>query len=373
MKKNKSKNNNQNAISIKDHSTRFLVSVFVALTFALLSTMYWIVAKNAASLNPANFVLTKTLEEQTEFTDQVAFSPNGKWLASCNSDGKVRIWDASEFKLKLTLDLGKTESEAICFSQDSQQLACGGSSVTLWNPSTVELLRRFKRLPVENSYQTCVNIIQYSPDGKTIATGVGNSIYLWDVATGNQQNKWKAHLSHIYTLDYSPDGTILASAGSDYHEIDDRDTIFSGDSTSFIYLWNPKDGKKLNKLVGHKDEILSLSFSPNGEMLASVSYDESTKIWNVKSGKVLRNIKKSRGSESVVEFAPDGSYIVTGGMDIEPNSIETLVRIYSVTNGNLIQSIKGNKVENRTISYSPDGKKFACGGFDSGIKIYGAP
>jgi WD40 repeat protein len=373
MKKNKPKYNNHNTISIKDHSTRFLPSIFASLTFALLTTMYWLVAENAASLNPANFVLTKTLEEQSEFTDQVTFSPNGKWLASCSGEGKVRIWDASEFNLKLTLDLGKLESQAICFSPDSQQLACGGSSVTLWNPKTGTLLRRFKRLPIENDQQNYINAIQFSPDGKTIATGVYNTIYLWDVATGHQLNKWKAHLSHIDALDYSPDGTILASAGSDYHEIDDRGSIYSGDSTSFIYFWNPENGKKLNKLVGHKEEILSLSFSPNGKMLASASWDESVKIWNTKSGKVLRNIKKPRGYESVVEFAPNGSYIVAGGMDIEPNSIETLVRIYDVTNGNIIQSIIGNKVENRTISFSPDGKKFASGGCDDGIKIYGAP
>ncbi|CAD8099421.1 unnamed protein product [Paramecium sonneborni] len=114
-----------------------------------------------------------------------------------------------------------------------------------------------------------VNSVNFSPDGTTLASGNDDkSIRLWDVKTGQQKAKLDGHNSLVLSVCFSPDGATLASGSYD----------------NSIRLWDVKTGQQKAKLDGHSECVQSVSFSPDGTTLASGSNDKSIRLWDVKTG-----------------------------------------------------------------------------------------
>jgi WD40 repeat protein len=99
----------------------------------------------------------------------------------------------------------------------------------------------------------------------------------------------RGHVNSVYAVSFSPDGQLLASASAD----------------NTIKLWNPASGAELRSLSGHKDGVLSVAFSPDGRMLASAGRERTVKLWDVASG---RQIGTYAGAAPVV-FSPKGGFL----------------------------------------------------------------
>lgn len=157
----------------------------------------------------------------------------------------------------LTGHTGKVFS--VAFSPDGKLLASGGNDNTIrvWDVASGEQLQEF------TGHTDGVVSVTFSPDGKTLAGGA-YLITLWDVETGTRLHTLKGHDSGAYSVAFRSDGKMLASAG----KIDP------------VKLWDVKRGKHLYTLLGH-DQVYCVAFSPDGEKLASGSWENTVMLWKL--------------------------------------------------------------------------------------------
>ena len=210
----------------------------------------------------------------------VAFSLDGTTLAmtECKRTADSREYfvllkDVSSGQDKEVALPGITgEAAFLKLSSDGKTLASieTAKSVKLWDAASGKALATFA-----GSYP-----IAFSRDGKTIALGSDDhGIKIWDVASGkNIASIENHHHQSVYSLEFSPDGMILASAGA----------LEPNSPWHSIRLWDVATGKQIAAHEGHRRAILSISFSPDGKMLASGSDDRTIKLWNVEAASKLR-------------------------------------------------------------------------------------
>ena len=226
--------------------------------------------------NPETGELLKTISDHKGISG-FSFSPDSQTLASVGRDATVQLWDVETGELQKTLQGNDREFRTVAFSADGQLLATGGwlSKIHLWNVETGHLLNTF---PEEYGVET----LAFSPRGRFLASGGGfkdPTIRLWHVPTGEKRltlighakNRNSGHTSDVYSVAFSPDGTLLASGGIDGFR-----------------LWNPITGRALVALTANRGSVSVVAFSSDGRTLAS-GESGAIFLWDVDT--VLRRHK----------------------------------------------------------------------------------
>ncbi|MEO7298720.1 MAG: Ig-like domain-containing protein, partial [Verrucomicrobiota bacterium] len=199
--------------------------------------------------------------------------------------------------------------------------------------------------------QDRVNSVIFSADGNTMISGGSDRlINLWRVSDGALQQTLNSsapfvHESAIESLTITPDASLLASC-----------------SYQLIQLWKLPSGA-MQRLTGHTDWVVGVAFSPNGSLLASASFDTTTKIWQASDGALLKTIT-GIGQQRCVAFSPDGSLLaVAGGGD-------KAVRIFRTSDWTLVRTLFGHSQDVFVVAFSPDGNTIASGGYDRTVKLW---
>ncbi|MFS0519401.1 NB-ARC domain-containing protein [Nostoc sp. UIC 10607] len=187
----------------------------------------------------------------------------------------------------------------------------------------------------------------FSPDGKRLATSIDNEICLWSVANMNQIITYIGHTSWVQSLAFSPNGEILASGSND----------------QTVRLWNVHTGQCLKTLRGHTSWVQSLAFSPDGEILASGSKDQTIKLWRVHTGECLRTLSGHSNRVIFTAFTSNGETLVSGGED-------QTVRVWDVNTGSCLQVLKIPINWVLSITLSPDGQTLATGSDRTTVKLW---
>jgi hypothetical protein len=144
--------------------------------------------------------------------------------------------------------------------------------------------------------------------------------------------------SYVLSVSFSPDG----------------ETIASGIYDKTVKLWRT-DGTLLKTLEGHTDLVLSVNFSPDGDTIASGSNDGTVKLWR-KDGTLLKTLESDQYSVYSVSFSPNGETIASGGLDT--SGLDNRVKLWS-KDGILIKTLEGHTGEVNSVSFSPDGETIA--------------
>ncbi len=181
--------------------------------------------------------------------------------------------------------------------------------------------------------------VAFSPDNQILATGLGSTVKLWRVSDGSRLRTLEGLTSDVLSVAFSPDGQIVAAGG--YNE--------------GVKLWQANDGTLLHDLPGHTFHVLSVAFSPDGQMLASASDDYTVKLWRVSDGMLLHELQGS----NPVAFSPDGQTLVTGSY--------SGVKLFRVRDGALLYQLTGHSSSVESVAFSPDGQTLVTG--SGGIEV----
>jgi WD40 repeat protein len=310
------------------------------------------------------------LEDHQKSVMSVSFSHDHKILATGSKDKTIKLWDVKTGKIIRTLEGHTNEVRSVSFSHNDEILATGSADkmIKLWNIKTGELIDTLQR------HQDTVHSVSFSPKSNILATGSADkTIKLWNIKTRGSSliNTLRGHQKTVYSVSFSPDGETLATGSAD----------------TMIKLWNVlQSGKFISNFIDpnakksttksasqsipstssdRKNEVYSVSFSPDGKTLATGSSDQTIKLWDVQKGKVLHTLEGHEGKVMSVSFSSDSKILATGSFDKK-------IKLWDVHNGNLIQTLSGHKNQVYSVNFSPDrnSKTLATGSFDNTIKLW---
>jgi WD40 repeat protein/uncharacterized caspase-like protein len=292
---------------------------------------------------------TAVLYVQTGHTSlvySVAFSPDGKTLASGSGDRSIKLWSVETGQELRTLSGETKDVRTVAFSPDGKILASGSDNYTvkLWSVETG------RELITITGHQFPVSSVAFSPDGKIVVSGSEDgTIKLWNAETGKELKTLSGHTDFVRSVAFSPDGKTLASG--------------SGDKT--VKVWDAEIGQEIRTLAGHTKNVSSIAFSPGGETLASASWDNTIKFWNAKTGKELRTLDKHSDYVHSITFLPDGKTLASGSAD-------KTIKLWDVETGRELRTLEGQGESVWFVASSPDSKTLAAGSSDGAIKLWSA-
>jgi WD40 repeat protein/transcriptional regulator with XRE-family HTH domain len=282
----------------------------------------------------------------------VAYSPDGKRLATSSQDKTAKIWDAATGRLLLTL-VGHTDSvNSIAFSPDGRHLATSSDDHTakVWDANTG------KELFTLSGHQDIVWSVTYSRDGKLIATaGTGDrTVRLWEATTG-QLRRVLQYADTVNSVAFSPDGTRLATGTG--QELD-------ANSEGRVVISDVSTGKELSELSSDiPGGVAAAAFSPDGTRMAGAVYLAGQVIvWDLSTGRELQRFTQSLALLSVA-FSPDGKWLAAAGTD-------QIARIYDLASGRELFSLASHNLGIACVAFGPDGKRLATANSDGTASVW---
>ena len=277
----------------------------------------------------------------------IAYSPDGKRLAIAHAGG-IRTFDTSGYRETAFLTGHTAEVTSVAFCPTGGLLASGSrdNTVRLWNPLTGEHKRSL------TGHAHWVLSVSFSPDGLTLASGsdgerdggsiFGAEIRLWDTETGAHKRTLTARGS-VSCVAFRPDGGSFAG-GEGWPEY-------------AVRIWDAATGAQIHALTGHTDWVEGIAFSPDGERLASTSWDATIRLWDTGTGTHKQTLTGHTGGVGSVAFSPDGRTLASGGMD---NSI----RLWDAPSGTHKRTLTGHTSNVVSVAFSPDGSEMGSGSSD---------
>lgn len=241
-----------------------------------------------------------------------------------------------------------------------------------------------------------------SPDGKLLAassTGDGplappgeeraerpETLFLYDITTGNTLHRFETHGASLYHLAFSPDGRTLTTLGGDPYlrawdvatgellspALDPESSraavlspngkwLLCADRSETVHLWDLATGEKIRRFKGALAWASSAAIDPAGRTVA-VANDRSVSLWNVATGRQLHELPGHHGAVTSVAFAPDGKAVISGSEDHS-------IRLWNLS-GEETARLEGNEATVFSLAHSPDGRQVVSGGRDETVRVW---
>lgn len=306
------------------------------------------IAPIAPVFMPSKGTLLSTYRGHSAPIRTLAWSPDGKRIASGSKHMIVQIWDPASGQQILFYRGHASSISTVAWSPDDIHIASGSSdgTVRVWVSTTGETIVTY-----HGHANSSVNTVAYSPDGQRIASGGTDwTVQVWNAIIGQQFVRYRGHSGSIYALAWSPDGTRIVSASRDQG----------------VQIWNVTDGTRILSYNGHSGRLWtwvnSVVWSPDGEYIASGDMNGTVQLWKTTSGDRVATHQDHSAPVFAVAWSPDGTYLASASGDSTVHIREAAAGISILTHH--------HSAPVYAVAWSPDGKYLASGGADHTIFIW---
>jgi WD40 repeat protein len=303
--------------------------------------------------NPQQAVrLRADVEAHAPRKASVAWNPRGDQVAAgIGGDGKtIRIWSADATNEPRRLSGHGAAVEAVAWSPDGRRLASSdyGGTVIIWDPATAARVAKL----VGHTGQ--VYAVAWSPEGKHLASaGRDGTVRIWEVPTGSAIQVLSGHrlgpggaYRGATSVAWHPEGALLASAGAD----------------SAIRIWNPFTGEPQGVMQAGGPAVIDLAWSPHGARIATASSDSHVRIWQAADGHLLHTCRGHSDWVSSVDWHPDGSRLAS-------SSAAGHIAVWDAATGRQALHLRSGQTAVRQVAWSGDGLRLAIAREDGVVEI----
>lgn len=339
--------------------------------------------------------LVRSLAGHAEEMTDIAFSPDGRYLATVGRDRELKLWDTSTWQVVKTLTGHGRPINTVAFSPDSTMLASAGEdgSVLLWNVETFNFITNLQRS------DGAVNDVAFSPNSLFLAAAYENDVaVVWDIAMRRSAfEKFESHNAPVTSVAYAPDGVRLITGSEDGfiiiwnaevgsiitsvapEEDDEGEVIaihslaYSPNGERFVSalanglarVWDAETAEHLFALSGHARPLREVAFSPDGGSIATASDDGTTKVWDAETGQILYTLSGHTSGLTAVAFHPQDDQIATASQD-------TTARVWNASPGLTPIIMAGHRGPIEAVAFNEDGSLVATGSSDQFANIWDA-
>ncbi|KAJ2724617.1 general transcription repressor [Coemansia sp. Benny D115] len=241
----------------------------------------------------------------------VCFSPDGKYLVTGAEDKQIRVWDVKQRTIRHILSGHDQDIYSLDFSPDGSTILSGSGdrTVRLWSLESGKEVYKFS-IDDMGPKDAGVTSVAFSPNGKLVAAAsLDKMIRLWDVTTGQLLQRIDGHKDSVYAVAFAPDGQALLSGSLDK-------TLRIWDLGHYGPNGRPQEMVQCRShLAGHKDFVLSVAYSPDGNWIVSGSKDRGVQFWDPRTSQTQCMLQGHKNSVISVALSPMQSFFATGSGD----------------------------------------------------------
>ena len=303
--------------------------------------------------------VVKLLVGHTQPVYDLAFSPDGRLIAAWSDDHYTRLWNRASGQEVKRLD-HTSKVNGVAFSPDGRVVAtASGDGIRVWDVASGRDTKRSYR---DVNFSSIMVSVAFSPDGQLIASTskageFDSAVTLWDAVSGKKVKTLATSKMTTTGVTFSPDGRLVAT----------RPPI-----NDFLRFYSVQLGTEVRKIGGHAPIVWDVAFSPDGQLVATASADGKIRLWDASfekdkerprgsgTGNVTRILNAQQYAMIEVAFSPNGQLIASvssGG----------LVVIWEVASGEEVKRLPGDA---RCVAFSPDGRLLAIGGLKRTVQVW---